>query len=530
MRTGLLILALLAAVVVFGANSGVFRDGPAAALLADLGVTEQGPTSIAENVDRARPTGDTAISLNAPAQVALERTVPQDMNEVRLSFAPVAREAAPAVVNVYASRLVRRRSASPMMSDPFFRRFFGEEFEGPRGMPEERMQSALGSGVIVSPDGVVVTNNHVIEGADAVRIALTDRREFEAEIVLRDPRTDLAVLRIEDLEGALPFLTLGDPNGLEVGDIVLAIGNPFGIGQTVTSGIVSALARSSVGIADFQSFIQTDAAINPGNSGGALVDMAGRLIGINTAIYSRSGGSNGIGFAIPTDLVRAVVEGADEGGTLRRPYLGAEFQPVTGDLASAMGLERAEGALVAEAREGMPAAEAGLRPGDIVVAVNGAPILDAGSLDYRLATLRIGETARFEFLRDTERYEAEVALNAAPETPPREERRLEGNTPFAGLTVVNLSPAVAEELSISETSEGQVVVTAVSPDSLAARVGIRRGDVLVAVNRERIANTADAATFDRVGPDGWVLTLERGGRIIQTRIGGRRQRMFRMPF
>ncbi|MEM7567388.1 MAG: trypsin-like peptidase domain-containing protein, partial [Pseudomonadota bacterium] len=363
----------------------------------------------------------------------MRRDVPEDMNEVRLSFAPVAREAAPAVVNVYASRTVQARRRSPMMSDPFFRRFFGDDAPRQRGMPEQRMQSALGSGVIVSADGIVVTNNHVIEGADAVRVALSDRREYEAEILLRDPRTDLAVLRVEDTGAPLPFLSMGDPSGLEVGDIVLAIGNPFGIGQTVTSGIISALARSSVGISDFQSFIQTDAAINPGNSGGALVDMSGRLIGINTAIYSRSGGSNGIGFAIPTDLVRAVIEGAVDGGTLRRPYLGARFQAVTPDVAEAMGLTRPTGALVADVRDGMAAGNAGLRPGDIVVAVNEAEILDTGSLDYRLATLRIGEVARITFLRGDERFVTDVSLEAAPELPPRDERRLSGEHPFDGL-------------------------------------------------------------------------------------------------
>ncbi|MEM7567850.1 MAG: PDZ domain-containing protein, partial [Pseudomonadota bacterium] len=316
---------------------------------------------------------------------------------------------------------------------------------------------------------------------------------------------------------------------LEVGDIVLAIGNTFGIGQTVTSGIISALARSSVGISDFQSFIQTDAAINPGNSGGALVDMAGRLIGINTAIYSRSGGSNGIGFAIPTDLVRAVIEGAVDGGTLRRPYLGARFQAVTPDVAEAMGLTRPTGALVADVRDGMAAGNAGLRPGDIVVAVNEAEILDTGSLDYRLATLRIGEVARITFLRGDERFVTDVSLEAAPELPPRDERRLSGEHPFDGLTIVNLSPAVAEELAMPESAQGRVVVVAVDPEAIGARVGLRRGDVLVAVNGEAIEDTRDAERFDRIGAQGWVLALERGGRLLQTRIGGQR-RGFRFPF
>ncbi len=530
MRSGLVILGLLAAVLVFGADelAPLVNRGPVNVLLSELGLTARNgavlPVADPQNAVQAQPA--TAPPLDAPS---LARDVPEDMNEVRLSFAPVAREAAPAVVNVYASRTVQARRRSPMMSDPFFRRFFGDDAPRQRGMPEQRMQSALGSGVIVSADGIVVTNNHVIEGADAVRVALTDRREYEATIILRDPRTDLAVLRVEDTGAPLPFLALGDPNGLEVGDLVLAIGNPFGIGQTVTSGIISALARSSVGISDFQSFIQTDAAINPGNSGGALVDMGGRLIGINTAIYSRSGGSNGIGFAIPTDLVRAVIEGAVDGGTLRRPYLGAQFQPVTPDMAEAMGLAQPVGALVAEVRAGMAASSAGLRPGDVIVSINDAEVLDTGSLDYRLATLRIGEAARVTFLRGGERLVVDVALEAAPEVPARDERRLAGDHPFDGLTVANLSPALAEELSMPESAQGQVVVVAVEPGSIGARVGLRRGDVLVAVNRERIEDTRAAERFDAIGAEGWMLALERGGRLVQTRIGGRR-RGFRLPF
>ncbi|MBX6368535.1 MAG: trypsin-like peptidase domain-containing protein, partial [Rhodospirillales bacterium] len=253
---------------------------------------------------------------------AADRVLPDSREQIKLSFAPVVKRTAPAVVNVFSRRIVRRSGPPPgLFNDPLFRRFFGDAI--PFGLPQERVQNSLGSGVLVARDGLIVTNNHVIDGADEIIVVLADRREFEAQIVRRDERTDLAVLKIDVGNEALPYLELGDSDSLEVGDLVLAIGNPFGVGQTVTSGIVSALARTQVGISDFRFFIQTDAAINPGNSGGALVDLDGKLVGINTAIYSRSGGSIGIGFAIPASMVRAVVAGAATGGRVVRPWLGA---------------------------------------------------------------------------------------------------------------------------------------------------------------------------------------------------------------
>jgi len=296
--------------------------------------------------------------------VAQDRRVPTSSAEVRLSYAPIVQRVQPAVVNVYAAKVVRDRN--PLLDDPIFRRFFGVP-----GQQPEQMQRSLGSGVMVDSSGLVVTNVHVIEGADEVKVSLSDKREFEAEIVLKDPRSDLAVLQLKGVHEKFPTLDFANSDELLVGDVVLAIGNPFGVGQTVTHGIISALARTQVGITDYQFFVQTDAAINPGNSGGALVDMTGKLAGINTAIFSRSGGSQGIGFAIPANMVRVVVASAKSGGkAVKRPWLGARLQAVTPEIAETLGLRLPTGALVANVVPSSPAARAGLKASDLVVAVD----------------------------------------------------------------------------------------------------------------------------------------------------------------
>src|SRR5207249_1436872 len=288
------------------------------------------------------------------------RRVPSSPTELRLSYAPVVQRAAPAVVNVYAAKTVAVRN--PLFDDPIFRRFFG--VPGAPGGQGDPVQRSLGSGVLVDPAGLIVTNNHVIEGADQVKVSLADKREFEADMVLKDSRSDLAVLRIRAQNERFPALELADSDALEVGDVVLAIGNPFAVGQTVTHGIVSAVARTQVGITDYQFFIQTDAAINPGNSGGALIDLKGNLIGINTAIFSRSGGSIGIGFAIPANMVKTVVQSAETGGRIQRPWIGAETQDVTAEIADSLGFARPEGALIAGLHPNSPLAVAGLKRGD----------------------------------------------------------------------------------------------------------------------------------------------------------------------
>ena len=460
-----------------------------------------------------------AVGLLAAASVVVaqqttlapEKTVPRNRGDLTVSYAKVVKLAAPAVVNVYVVQQAQRRR-SPFSDDPFFRRFFGEDSGNQGGRP----QGSLGSGVIVSPDGLVVTNNHVVqsEGEAAIKVALSDGREFQAKIILRDERTDLAILRIEQGDKDFPYLPFADSDALEVGDIVLAIGNPFGVGQTVTSGIVSALARTRVGISDYQFFIQTDAAINPGNSGGPLVDMNGRIAGINTAIYSRSGGSLGIGFSIPSNMVRVVVNSALRGGKVERPWLGAELQDMTPDIARAMGLDRPIGALVESVTDGGPAAKAGLKSGDIITAVDGRDASDPQAVLYRFATKGVGGNAELAVTTDGRSRTVQIALLAAPETVPRELKEITGANPFSGATVANLSPAVADELSIEETSG--VVVVETSASSTARRVGFRPGDVIVSVNGKAVQGVRDLAELLKRQVRGWDVRIRRGGEDLRT--------------
>jgi len=450
--------------------------------------------------------------LAAPALAQVEKVVPQSPGEVHLSFAPVVKKAQPAVVNVYASR-IETRAQNPLFDDPIFRRFFGGQGDN------ARTAQSLGSGVIVDSSGLVVTNHHVIEGMTEVKVALSDHREFEAEIVLRDPRTDLAVLKIKSDE-TFPVLELGDSDAIEVGDFVIAIGNPFGVGQTVTQGIVSALARTQAGISDYGFFIQTDAAINPGNSGGALVDLDGRLVGINSAIYSRSGGSMGIGFAIPVNMVKGVVAAAQGGGPAgRRPGRGAALQNVSKDIADSLGLDRPVGALVASLTEGGPAAEAGLKRGDVILAIDGQMVEDSGGVSFRLGERPLGGVASLSVQRSGKTIVVPLKLAAAPEVPPRDAVKIKTLSPFQGALVMNISPAVIEELSLGNAQEG-VVVADVAQGSTAANVGVQKGDVIMAVNGQKIATTRDLEKASAARPNFWKLTIGRGGEVIQTVIGG----------
>jgi Do/DeqQ family serine protease len=437
---------------------------------------------------------------------------PQSPTQVRLSFAPVVKKVTPAVVNVYASR-VETAQRNPLFDDPIFRRFFGG------GDDDSRVSKALGSGVIVDPSGLVVTNYHVIEGMTQVKVALSDRREFEAQIVLRDPRTDLAVLRLQG-GGDFPVLELGDSDALEVGDFVIAVGDPFGVGQTVTQGIVSALARTQVGISDYGFFIQTDAAINPGNSGGALVDLDGRLVGINSAIYSRSGGSIGIGFAIPVNMVKGVVAAALHGGaSVKRPWLGATLQSLTKDIADNLDIDRPTGALVVTVAAVGPAAEAGLQRGDLITAVDDQSVDDAEGVGFRLGVKPLGGSARLSILRNGRTLSLPLKLAAAPEIPPREALTIRSRSPFEGAEVMNMSPAVAEELSLEGASQG-VVIAAVGDNSTAAQVGVQKGDIVVAVNGQKIATTRDLEKACSERAQVWDLTIQRGGETIRTQLGG----------
>ncbi len=457
-----------------------------------------------------------ALALAAPAATAQQ--VPQSRAEISMSFAPIVRNTAPSVVNVYAKRIVQsQQQRSPFGADPFFRRFFGDELFG--GRPRQRAQNSLGSGVIVDSSGIVVTNNHVIGEGSEIRVVLNDNREYDAELILKDERTDLAVLRIKPEGDELVPLPLGDSDAIEVGDLVLAIGNPFGVGQTVTSGIVSALARTRVGVSSYQFFIQTDAAINPGNSGGALVDMSGRLLGINTAIFSRSGGSNGIGFAIPVNMVRSVIEQSLSGATrVVRPWVGADLQDVTADLAGALGLERPKGALVANLHPQSPLKAAGLKQGDVIVKLDDRDLANAQEFNFRLATLGVGKKATVIFQRKRKQFSTGLNLAAAPEDPPRNTTTIGGRSPFTGLEVMNISPAVADELGLPTSAAG--VVVSDPGKSIGRRYGFNRGDVIVELNDHRPATVEELATAlnDRLGY--WDIAIMRKGQLIRRSFGG----------
>ncbi|PRD41403.1 serine protease [Phyllobacterium phragmitis] len=428
---------------------------------------------------------------------------------MQLSFAPLVKATAPAVVNVYAARQVATRS--PFAGDPFFEQFFGRQFGG--GSP--RIQSSLGSGVIVDPSGIVVTNNHVIKDADDIKVALSDGREFESRILLKDETTDLAILKI-DAKEAFPILALGNSDDVEVGDLVLAIGNPFGVGQTVTSGIVSAQSRTRVGISDFDFFIQTDAAINPGNSGGGLIDMRGQLIGINTAIFSRSGGSIGIGFAIPSNMVRAVVETARKGGkSFQRPFIGATFQSVTPDVAESLGLQQPYGALITALNDGGPAEKAGLNVGDLILSVEGVRVDNPDVLAYRISTAGIGNTVKLNVLSGSQQREVPVTLAKPPETVAAKTQIIEGDNPLAGAEIADLTPETTGEFRLPRTARG-VVVTGVYRNSPAVRLNLRRGDIIRRVNGVEISGVANLTEVLSAGTSLlWRFEFERNGAIIR---------------
>ena len=446
-----------------------------------------------------------------------QRRVPPPNREAALfSFAPVAKKAAPAVVNVYVRGRIQQ-SPSQLAEEQFFRRFFGDRF----GLPQDRVQNSLGSGVIVNSDGLVVTNSHVVKvgGNAEIKIVLSDKREFDARLVMQDEKADIAILKIEGGDGRFNFLEFADSDDLEVGDLVLAIGNPFGVGQTVTQGIVSALARTEIGqSSEAQVFIQTDAAINPGNSGGALVDMNGRLAGINTAIYSQSGGSQGIGFAIPSNLVKLFVDSAITGRKVTRPWLGAKLEPVTRDIASAVGIDRPTGAIVARVTPRSAAAEAGLQVGDVITSVDGTAVDDPRALIYRLTTRGIGAKAKIDFVRKGRLMSTQLALLAAPEPGKNDVRNLSGTHPFDGARASTILPALADELGLDE--DQGVVILSVRPGSIAANLGFAAGDIVVSVNGQPIDTVATLETQVRQKQAVWQLEVKRQGQLLTLQIRG----------
>ena len=442
--------------------------------------------------------------------------MPSSQAEVQLSFAPLVKQVAPAVVNIYTKRVVAQRNFHPFLNDPFFSRFFGQQ--GMSGMMRERIESSLGSGVIVDAEGLVVTNSHVINGADEITVALNDGREFDAELVLEDSASDLALLRINPPGGeALPFASLRPSENLEVGDLVLAIGNPFGVGQTVTSGIVSAQGRSNLNINDFNFFIQTDAAINPGNSGGPLITLDGKVVGINTAIYSRDGGSMGLGFAVPSEMVASVIAAVKDGRTgargVMRPWIGVSVQEVTSDIAESLNLNRPRGALVTALHPESPMGKAGIKVGDLITAIDGREIRDAGEMRFRMATVAIGTKTNVTYQRDGKEQNVKIEAILPPEKPARAEVTLCGQHIFNGATISNINPAVMVELH-SAVQEG-VIITDVEPRTYAARF-LRPGDVILSINNAEISNTGDVQrALKTLSANGVKVILNRSGQVSQ---------------
>ena len=442
----------------------------------------------------AAPSVQAGPPLSAPT-----RRAPTDAASMKLSFAPVVKKAAPAVVNISSKRVVRQQI------DPFWEMFGG-------GIPRERVEGSLGSGVIVRADGVIVTNNHVIEGGQEITVALSDRREFPAKVLLADARADLAVLKIDAKD--LPVLPIDAGEGLQVGDLVLAIGDPFGVGQTVTNGIISALNRSDVGAGSVSSYIQTDAAINPGNSGGALVDMDGDLIGVNSFILSRSGSSAGVGFAIPGPVVRQVVETALGGGrSVVRPWLGVNTQAVTGEIAKSLGLDRPQGLLIAGVYPGSAAAKAGLEQGDAILSIDGQPINDETSLNYRIGTHKAGDSVTLEYQRGGKRHTTSMVVQPPPALPARDQQLVQGRNPFDGAVVLNLSPAVAIELGGNPFAKG-VLISEIR-GGLSVRAGLRPGDVIRQVNGRAVNTVAELKAALAAGGRGWSVVIERNGQSIE---------------
>src|SRR5215472_16901219 len=449
-------------------------------------------------------------SANAPASLKLA-----DSNEgpSKSSFAPVVKAVLPTVVNISSSKVVRTPNQlyGPMM-DPFFQQFFGDGADGRFNIPRERRERSLGSGVIVSPEGYILTNNHVVDGATDIRVTLSDKREFKATIIGTDPKTDVAVLRVEGAK--LPAVTIGDSSKVQVGDYALAIGDPFGVGQTVTMGIVSAKGRTNLGIEDYEDFIQTDAPINPGNTGGALINDRGQLIGINTAILSHgSGGNQGIGFAIPVNLARKVMDQIVDHGKVTRAYLGIMVQDVTPGIQKAMNLKDMKGVLVGDVTSSGPAHN-NLQRGDVILEVNGKPMDDSRQLRMTISMMSPDSTVKLKLLRDGNSKEVSVKLGELPNDQAQAKSE-EGSSEGAleGVTLENLDSTTARELGLPASTTG-VVVSDINPLSTLAEAGLRRGDVIQEVNHQPVKNVSQLEEAVRKAGKNPLLLVNREGKTL----------------
>ena len=432
----------------------------------------------------------------------------------RNSFAPVVKKALPAVVNVASSKVVKTGMSDFQQMDPFFRQFFGDEERGGGRLPREQRQQGQGSGVIVSPEGYILTNNHVVDGASDVRVTLGDKREFKARVIGTDARSDVALLKVD--ASNLPVITIADSSKAQIGDYVLAIGNPFGVGQTVTMGIVSATSRGGLGIEEYEDFIQTDAPINPGNSGGALVNDRGELIGINTAILSRAGGNQGVGFAIPSNQARQVMDQLLHHGKVTRAYLGILPQDVTPSIAKAFGVTETRGALVGDVTPDSPASRAGLQKGDIITQVNGKVVEDANQLRMSISMMPTDATVAMKVVRNVATREMTAKLAEFPTTAERAERESgskPGSSSLDGISVENLDAQTMKELHLPAGTAG-VVVTEISPSSAAASSGLRRGDVIQEVNRKPVKNVAEFERAMRTAGSDPLLLANRQGNTL----------------
>ncbi len=467
-------------------------------------------------------TGDT-VPLSGPIASASAAT-PLPAVGPPTNFSAVVKAVTPAVVNISTSRVVKStelEEQDPRFDDPLFRRFFGDEFFRRFGTPRRQPQSGLGSGVIVDSNGYIVTNNHVIEEADEIVVVLSDKREFKGKVIGKDPKTDLAVIKIDGEK--LPTVSWGNSDQLDVGEFVLAIGNPFGLSQTVTMGIVSAIGRASVGIAEYEDFIQTDAAINPGNSGGALVNTRGELVGINTAIFSRSGGYQGIGFAVPANMVRSVMDSLVTRGKVVRGWLGVSIQGVTADLAKNFGLREAKGALVSEVLPDSPAARSGLKSGDVIVEFDGREVEDQTALRNMVAQTAVDKDVPVKVVRDNKPKIIKVKIGEQPknltagaEGSTRPQGRSAENTALAGVDVRSLTPELAERFGLAKDARG-VVITDVTAESKAAGAGLRPGDVITEINRQPVNGLEDYRRIvGKLGKEDSPLLLvnRRGGKFF----------------